>query len=397
MNVKYLRYISETVLCTAVVWMLGSCEADSGEPVPDGPDASLPVHHLQVALGSPLFSDDSAAHSRAAGSMPTGFSATSATSLPFDQIQTYMTYQENGEWKYTSAIFNYQEDSGNWTSRVPLKDCQHYVYGYMPKSDVQGSVSIEKLQWGSSSSFSNGAVLTLRDVNVVTPNDICVVVGAAGYSTEKPDMSSRLGNFRFSTETASPDGDNLFLLIDHLYAGLKFKMSLGINYAKLRKIKVKSVRLIPDNGGDNVVESVTAVVTIVANDTGLNPIVRQNDATGSNISGEVNFPADGFRTGRNPRPATLYEGTGRELTTTPQEFMACFCASTNNRFTLETTYDVYDSKRNLIRENETARNTIKLLRALSPGQIHTVNITVEPTYLYMLSEPDLDNPSFMMN
>ena len=393
MKVKSIKYILGTVLCTVFLWMLSSCESDS---VGETPDAEQPVHELQVTLGSQQFSsDDSAVRSRAAGAMPDGFRATESY---FDQIQTYMTYQENGVWKYTSAIFNYSETNNNWTSRVPLKDSEHFVYGYMPKSDVQGSVTIEPLSWGTSgTTFSNGAILTLRDVNVVTPNDICVIVGAAGYSTTKPDMSSRLGNFRFSTETASPDGDNLFLLIDHLYAGLKFKMSLGINYAKLRKIKVKSVRLIPDNGGDNVVESVTAVVTIVANDTGLNPIVRQNDATGSNISGEVNFPADGFRTGRNPRPATLYEGTGRELTTTPQEFMACFCASTNNRFTLETTYDVYDSKRNLIRENETARNTIKLLRALSPGQIHTVNITVEPTYLYMLSEPDLDNPSFMMN
>ena len=396
MKVKSIKYILGTVLCTVFLWMLSSCESDSVGETPDVPVAEQPVHELQVTLGSQQFSsDDSAVRSRAAGDMPTGFSATTSY---FDQIQTYMTYQENGVWKYTSAIFNYSENNKNWTSRVPLKDCQHYVYGYMPKSDVQGSVTIEPLPWGTSgTTFSNGAILTLRDVNVVTPNDICVIVGAAGYSTTKPDMSTRLGSFRFSTETASPDGDNIFLLIDHLYAGLKFKMKLSPNYALLRSIKVKNIKLIPDNGGENVVEAVTAVIKVVANNTGINPIIRHNDATGSNISGEVTFPTEGFRIGKNPRPAVLYDGAGKDLTTTAQEFLACFCASTNNKFTLETTYDVYDRKGNLIRENETARNTISLLRTLTPGQIHTVNITVDPTYLYMLSEPDLDNPSFNMN
>lgn len=113
-----------------------------------------------------------------------------------------------------------------------------------------------------------------------------------------------------------------------------------------------------------------------------------------------------------PDPAMLYdykeEGNNDEpltLTTTEQNLRgylapAAIGASGIEKFVLVTTYDVYDRKGNLIRENQEAMNTfapMTLTSALLPGEEFTFNITVTPTYLYMLSEPDLDSPTFTIS
>ena len=66
---------------------------------------------------------------------------------------------------------------------------------------------------------------------------------------------------------------------------------------------------------------------------------------------------------------------------------------------LTSVYDVYDTKGNKIRENCSATNTMVLKDLLTEqtltgrGKRYTVNMTIRPTYLYVLSEPDLDNPT----
>ena len=399
MIVRYIHHIIGIVLCATIGWLLVSCQSDSG----DTPEESGAVRELRLSLGTQPFSDGgSAVRTRA---LPAGFDYyDDATALsPIDQVQAYMTYLENGNWKYTSTVFNYRQADQVWTSRVPLKDAPHYVYGFMPKSGVGGKVDLTPLN----GAYSNGAVMTFHDLDVVIPNDLLVVVGAAAYKNPEnpvaPDMANGLGKFLYDTSLGSDDSDYLFLLVDHVYAGLRFKMKLGDNYSKLRRIKVRSIKLTPDNGDDAVVESVTAVVKIVANDEGRDPVMPWYDDGGRNISGEVTFPSESFKTGKNPKPAVLYDGLGQELTTTPWQFLACFCASTNSQYTLETKYDVYDRKGGpdgtgrMIREGETVRNKIILTRSLSPGQTHTVNIVVEPTYLYVMSDPDLDNPTFKVS
>jgi hypothetical protein len=270
-----------------------------------------------------------------------------------------------------ASAFTYQKTDENdtWTSNVALKDGQFYLYGFMPKDNMGSSVKITAPGGGI---FTDGAVLTFKDLNVVSPDDICIIVGAKGYATEKPDMRARLGQFGYHTD----DGDNLFLLVDHLFAGLKFNIRLGEAYSQLRGIKVTNIKLVPDNGGTDVIESVTATITV--NSSGMNSPVFSE-----------------FKYGTNPKPAQLFEGE-KELTTTGVEFFGCLCPTTNTKFSLEFTYDVYDSKGNLIRKGETARNAITLQYNMVSGQIHTVNMTVLPTYIYMLSDPDLDNPTFVV-
>jgi hypothetical protein len=62
-------------------------------------------------------------------------------------------------------------------------------------------------------------------------------------------------------------------------------------------------------------------------------------------------------------------------------------------FTLRCTYDVYDAKGNLVRPDCSAENKITIAQTFYEGTSYTVPLTIEPTYLYQLSEFDLDNPT----
>ena len=381
--IRYI-YIIGVVLCLGLLLTLGGCSADhdDGGELPKQPEQpgepgqpeQQKTRELHLSFGSHQYDI-----TRASGDLPEYFEAyvhENALS-PIKEIQTYFTYQdvqqENVTWKYVSNVFNY--DNNTWTSRVALKDGQFYLYGFMPKEDIGSSVNIVPYQ----SAFSNGAVLTFKDLNAVLPHDICVIVGAAGYGkgdkTAVPDMSHRLGQFGYHTD----DGDNLFLLVDHLFAGLKFNMRLGEAYSQLRGIKVRSVSLVPDDGDNDVIETVTATVTV-------------------NSSGKsVAFSE--IKKGKKLKPTLLFEGE-KELTTEGVNFFACLCPIINSDFnmnyTLESTYDVYDRKGNLIREGEKAQNAIILQYAMEAGQMQTINMTVLPTFIYMLSDPDLDNPTVVV-
>ena len=79
-----------------------------------------------------------------------------------------------------------------------------------------------------------------------------------------------------------------------------------------------------------------------------------------------------------------------------------FVPRTSSFYTLISIYDVYDSKDNLIRQNCTAVNKIDPRKqfkkeSLDRGYMYTLRFTVKPTYLYVLSEPDLDNPMMVIN
>ena len=77
--------------------------------------------------------------------------------------------------------------------------------------------------------------------------------------------------------------------------------------------------------------------------------------------------------------------------------------STDN-FILTTTYDVYDKdtsvkpEGNLIRKDCVAENAInpeivERFPNLQAGELFTINLLIKPTYLYVMSDPDLDNPT----
>jgi hypothetical protein len=92
-----------------------------------------------------------------------------------------------------------------------------------------------------------------------------------------------------------------------------------------------------------------------------------------------------------------------DLNTSYQTFNGCFMPVGSAILAMTSVYDVYDKKENLIRKDCTATNT-KALKDILTGQTearrgyrYIINLTVQPTYLYQLSEPDVDNPEIVIN
>ena len=362
---KKRTYIFATLLGTAVLGLLVGCTADDEASV-----TAKRQHELRLTMGTQFYTDDATTR---ATSLPSGYTLYDHTTTlsPIMQIQGYLTTTESNT-SYIATSFDYSnaDDSHIWTSRVALQDNQYYLYGFMPK-EAATNVRIAP----NGTDFSKGATLEFT-ANAVSPHDICAITGVKGYknATELETIDLAVGQFGYHTD----NGDNLFLLADHIYAGLQFAMRVDGTYAKLRTIKVKSITLTPTATG----AVSTYDVTVKVNISGLESVDFANPVTST------------------PTPTVIYDGEGKTLTTSAQAFLACLCpptATADSKYELTTIYDVYDRKGNLIREDQTAKNTIKLSNKLEAGQRHTVNITVKPTYLYSLSDDDLNNPTFTTN
>ena len=162
---------------------------------------------------------------------------------------------------------------------------------------------------------------------------------------------------------------------------------MDATYNDLRTIKLKKLEL-KGSDGTHSYSKANAVITLAKNDAGSSPITNIS-ITADETSSETAF-------------ATLFDETGNadnhKLSTTASDFLGCFAPTLCNSFVLRTTYDVYDKKDNLVRKDCVAENKLgidPLVGTLMRGEIYTINITVQPTYLYVLSEPDPDpdNPT----
>ena len=132
-------------------------------------------------------------------------------------------------------------------------------------------------------------------------------------------------------------------------------------------------------------------VEVRPNSTGSDPVSPAWSSSDSNVKNVSFF---------NDAEGTVLTTTSANLTlkigTDEEELHEIFVSpALSNSMMLVCTYDVYDKKNNLVREGCTAEN--KLPVSLVRGQMVTVNLTVNPTYLYVLSEPDLDNPTITNN
>lgn len=265
--------------------------------------------------------------------------------------------------------FQYLAD-GTWKSNAIVKEPNYYIYGFMPTmSSMQTSIA----PIGAATDYVNGATLTLQGVPSLTLEDPCVTVGILGVTSPTADANVQLGNFAYTTQE---EGHNyVYMLFDHLYAGIRFSIRVDEQYSRLRTIHLKSLKLQTGVQGKANIN-----VTLVPNS---NPI--------SNVTYTLSTGAPGV-------DLSLYTdtGTGKVLTTTYESVgqMACYAPGIRNNLKLVTEYDVYDRKGNLVREGCVAENLLSSnLPNLTRGQRRTVRLTVNPTYLYQLSEPELDNPT----
>ena len=349
------KYID--ILLIAVAVLLNACSSgDSGEQ-PDPTDNKPVKKEIQVMTYASHFAE-TALSRRAA--VPTGFSA--YTPDKTTNMGIYMLLSENPATDWASPEEKKIIYTNTWHAYFDVTPDKNYtVYGYMPKTGDMSS-SLTK-------TAADEATLTINNIKSVTTDDICIITGVTAA-----DEGLKEGQFSWYWPVGD-DNYKIYILMDHLYAAALFRLKIDAEYASLRTIKLKTMTLSTDNG------SVNATITLTHNNTGASPISNVNFAASGSSDAVLVFNSDA--------------GTALDKDT-PVDINACFAPTLSNNLTMITTYDVYDRKGNLIRENSTATNKLPDLAAVR-GQKVQVNLTVNPTYLYVLSEPDLDNPTIKIN
>lgn len=274
----------------------------------------------------------------------------------------------------TEGNFVYNAESNKWTSTIGVKEINNYIYGFSPSSAAAGTIS----PLTGATDYSAGAVMTLDNLSAVGGEDLCVVVGVKGVTTEVAAGTPDFGTFYFEKQGTA---NYVSLLLDHLYAAIEFKIKIGSKYNELRDIYLKKMEL------QSAKTVSKAIVTLTANTTGTNPITSVS-----------------FRPTSEPQTNAVYDygtdantTTGLPLTAEGTKFVS-YCAPIDgmgsSNLKLICTYDVYNKKGTKVRENCVAENSLAGLSGLTiaRGTKSVVNLTVEPTYLYQLSEDELDNP-----
>ena len=288
-------------------------------------------------------------------------------------------------------IGNFFKSGDQWRTNInEIPAGTYQLYGYIPESPAI-KYSITDLN-GNNAAYSDGTIMTLENVPTVMPHDLCVVIGAKEGPDKEHDNGLRRGDFTFRS-SANVKENYVFLLFDHLYAALRVRMTIHEDYTKLRKIKLKSLQLSTEGEEGTTKKKTDITVKLEANDGSVSPIQ------------EITYG----------QPATPYPAIdgglefwssedGEELKSDVYtECLGHFMPSGITTLILTSVYDVYDRKGNLIRKDCKATNTIVLQELLTGqriterGKRYTINLIVKPTYLYMLSEPDLDNPTVKIN
>jgi len=284
---------------------------------------------------------------------------------------------------------NFYKSGDTWRSTVEMKTDLYHIYGFIPDGVAHGGVTDVA---GLNGDYTKGVSFTLSRLTSITPSDVCVTVAAGRGDENGPDDNFAIGKFGFQAQQMA-DKNFVYLLFDHIYSSVCFSFKVDPEYDKLRTIKLKKLRLT----SSDLKREVNAQVTLTAN--AANPL-------SVTFTGYGTATADGDEDGelfkedptKDIKPIRLYPNT-------PSDFLGCFVPGNYNAFTLESTYDVYDKNEtaehpdgNLVRKDCVAKNSINLRNLLATGTwqrgvMVKLTLTVNPTYLYMLSEPDLENPA----
>lgn len=315
-----------------------------------------------------------------AWTQPAGYSLYSDAESPISVFFTQGTTCDDEEFFYKS--------SGHWrASKKPFNAGTYYLYGYVPH-DLSITSTVSVLE-GEGKTYADGAVLTLTNVPTVSKADVCVVIAAKNGASANEDYSTeglKRGNFEY---VATGSNNFVYLLFDHLFSALRVKMRVQGDYNDLRTIKLKELRMQTSGEGDVPTKKKTSI-TVTLNKT----------TDGADPVGSVVFTPD--PDSGNSDGAVVDWNDGITLTADYQEFQGHLMPFGVTKIKLISTYDVYDKKGNLIRENCTATNTIDIANLFSGqtetlrGRRYTINMTINPTYLYMLSEPDLNDPTVVV-
>ena len=291
---------------------------------------------------------------------------------PATNIKLFLTTQTSLLQPVEGSTYSYSTD--HWSSLTPFsvkENMQYYLYGYMP-------ASLSATQSAPEGDYSKGMNLTLSNLPAITTDDICVLVGVQRVGANSGSPTVTEGQYGFLTGIK---GQNyLNLLMAHLYAKMKVSFKIDPAYAELRSIHLKNITL----------------SSKYADDASVAVSLRSGQGIGS-----PTFPSG---SGEQVHSVILLDTKkilDKNFVSTPLTLdIPAYCRPMGlegtYHLTLTTTYDVYDTKNQNLGER-TSENKIDFNMAeVRPGQEKDIVLTVKPTYLYVLSEYDADNPTITL-
>ena len=385
-KIQTATYYLGLLLCLMSGLLLEACSSDSTSD--SRPDNSSSERTVRLSAGARQYHVDEAEMASAPGLTRTVYPGTDWTPItPTDNMLVFVTKEKDSPTAsdVLSRIF-YSTTSG-WQSNITITDAgpdNHYlIYGFMP-------IDAENVNISSATNYNAGATMTIKGLKVLTQTDPCVIVGVGKLETSTSDVTLKWGTFDFTFKEGTSDViDYMSILLDHIYSRYYFQVKIDADYAQLRTIKITKMTLEAlSNDGTQTVGTVNATVNIQTNTTNTNPI---SSVTYSHNTGT--------------RSVTFFENTTTplSLTTSYQDAGFCLAPGDQHWFRLTTVYEVYNRDNKHIRTN-TATNTFDTanfkehkITNTNPGLDHTIQIIVNPTYLYVLSDSDLDNPTFDIN
>ena len=323
---KHLQYI----LLMTVIVLLAACSQDVAEepqqPVVQEPDATLRLSRVTRAFTGDFENSD---------------------------IRIFLT---NGTTS-TEGLFKH-EGGSLWTTQLKLKSGKrtYQLYGYMPdNTELVRSIS----DW-----TDNGAVLHIQQMPSIGAQEYCIITGVRQAENESDETAAVRGSFSFYYDSQRENYINLFL--DHLYSHIVFCMRVGEDYNAVRTIRIKRMKLqVADISHYNV------DVTLAKN-VGISSVNPQSVA------------------GTGTRELTIRD---EEITLTTSSKTICSgyvipAATLFDKLSLVIEYDIYDKRGNKIAER-TAKNSLAYpLGGLQRGEERTLQINIDPSYLYDLSLND---------
>lgn len=298
------------------------------------------------------------------------------------KIQMLITSAEE-ETKQATFVWN----NPSWSKDGKITEgVNYYLYGVLSGDNITPSVS--------STDYSLGATLTVNGLSplALEGQDPCVIVGVEGTTNNVTLGESDVHRGQFSYVGQAKEHNYVHLLLDRLYSAVSFDFGpLDPEYASLRTIKLTRLEL---KMSSSAWSNLNLSIQLKANDEGSNPV---KTITASQ-SGTTDL-----------EPIILFESAaGKEFS----EIQAgdikvcCFEPSVARYLSIVSYYDVYDKgnpSKNIDPyklSSRTAENALggiltytdpqtnTQLPTLTRGEKLTLTLTVNPTYLYQLSDPD---------
>ncbi len=345
------QYLSDIFIIVAAAWLLTACSSD--EPQQDARDeGTFELRAMTRGTGDgDRIGDDIHVF------------------LMDDQDNT----MSQGLFKYCHEDATETEPAKDYWTAQSLKvkpgTRSFILYGYMPVPAVEGLTGTPD--------FSN-RTLTLRGLEPISNSDIYIITGVKKSETVLTAEDLPRGTYTFDyVNSAYNDYTVLNLRLEHLYGRLTFMFKIDEEYAQLRKIKVTSLKI-----RTKTTNTVVATVTLPNTEDG-DVTVSYATATGTE---EKTWESDFLSIDDNTDDIWL--------TTNAQKMGSANVAvgaGLSSSYELESTYEVYD----LDTTKLSTRKAVNKLTGVNPPESATekdIVLTIKPTYIYQLSDEDLDNP-----